>query len=48
VWYDRLHTLYATNPVVDRTAVAHSGSDLDLTCLAVGQQTGDEVHVRNL
>ncbi|KAG1727215.1 kinase-like domain-containing protein [Suillus lakei] len=41
-WYKRMNALYRESPAVDRSAVANSASQLDLTVLNCSQTTDDD------
>jgi hypothetical protein len=49
-WYERMHALLGTSPVVSRVAIAHSSSQVDLGVLSRdGELTGNiEVCLHNL
>lgn len=44
-WYKRMHALMGTSPIVDRSAIANSTSDIDLTVL---QRPGDGAEARTV
>jgi hypothetical protein len=41
-WYKRLHLLMGTSPVVERSAIANSMSDLNVSSITRGQAADQE------